>query len=164
MKVLEKLDEETSKVQQLKEQMTQNKDLIQRDLLQEMDQLVKQRELEEIERKNQFEAQKKKDEAMRKKNELMEQLHKEMQLRVKEVLNELSQRGVKKVGKDRIVDLERRGQEEDLDYDTIMTFYQNVLRREQEAFEITKNKKVNDVEIWTRALREEESKEMKKYC
>lgn len=90
MKVLEKLDEETSKVQQLKEQMTQNKDLIQRDLLQEMDQLVKQRELEEIERKNQFEAQKKKDEAMRKKNELMEQLHKEMQLRVKEVLNELS--------------------------------------------------------------------------
>lgn len=129
-----------------------------------MDQLVKQRELEEIERKNQFEAQKKKDEAMRKKNELMEQLHKEMQLRVKEVLNELSQRGVKKVGKDRIVDLERRGQEEDLDYDTIMTFYQNVLRREQEAFEITKNKKVNDVEIWTRALREEESKEMKKYC
>jgi len=46
---------------------------------------------------------------MRKKNELMEQLHKEMQLRVKEVLNELSQRGVKKVGKDRIVDLERRG-------------------------------------------------------
>jgi len=44
-----------------------------------------------------------------------------MQFRVREVLNELSQRGIKKVGKDRIVELERR--EEDLDYDTIMTFY-----------------------------------------
>ena len=120
------------------------------------------REVEENERKAQFEQQKKKDEAIRKKNELYEQLNKEMQFRVREVLNELSQRGIKKVGKDRIVDLERR--EEDLDYDTIMTFYQNVLRREQEAFEVSKNKKVNDVEIWTRALREEECIEMQKYC
>lgn len=85
-----------------------------------------------------------------------------MQFRVREVLNELSQRGIKKVGKDRIDVLEKR--EEDLDYDTIMTFYQNVLRREQEAFEVSKSKKVNDVEIWTRALREEECLEMQKYC
>ena len=120
------------------------------------------REVEENERRAQFEQQQKKDEAIRKKNELYEQLNKEMQFRVREVLNELSQRGIKKVGKDRIVDLERR--EEDLDYDTIMTFYQNVLRREQEAFEVSKNKKVNDVEIWTRALREEECIEMQKYC
>ena len=142
--------------------MTQNKDLIQRDLQQEMDLLAKQRDLEENERKVQFELQKKKDEAMRKKNELQEELQKEMQLRVRYVLNELSQRGIKKVGKDRIVDLERR--EEDLDYDSIMTFYQSVLHKEQEAFEVTKNKKVNDVEIWNRALREEESIEMQKYC
>ncbi len=128
MKVLEKLDEETSKVQQLKEQMTQNKDLIQRDLQQEMEILAKKREAEELERKLQFEAQKKRDEAMRKKNELMEDLRSTMQIRVREVLNQLSQRGLKKVGKDRIVDLERR--EEDLDYDSIMTFYQQVLRRE----------------------------------
>lgn len=40
---------------------------------------------------------------------------------MREVLNELSQRGIKKVGKDRIDVLEKR--EEDLDYDTIMTFY-----------------------------------------
>ena len=86
-----------------------------------MDLLAKQRDLEENERKVQFELQKKKDEAMRKKNELQEELQKEMQLRVRYVLNELSQRGIKKVGKDRIVDLERR--EEDLDYDSIMTFY-----------------------------------------
>lgn len=46
--------------------------------------------------------------------------------------------------------------EEDLDYDQIMTFYQNVLRRERESFEVLKNKKVNDVEIWSRAIKEEE--------
>jgi hypothetical protein len=86
-----------------------------------MEMLAKMREVEENQRRVQFEQQKKKDEAMRKKNELYEQLNKEMQFRVREVLNELSQRGIKKVGKDRIVDLERR--EEDLDYDTIMTFY-----------------------------------------
>lgn len=39
-----------------------------------------------------------------------------------------------------------------------------MLHKEQEAFEVTKNKKVNDVEIWNRALREEESIEMQKYC
>lgn len=54
--------------------------------------------------------------------------------------------------------------EEDVDYDTIMTFYQNVLRREREAFEVSKNKKVNDVEIWSRALKEEECVVMKQYC
>jgi len=50
-KVLEKLDEETQRVQSLKEQMSKNKDLIQRDLQQEMDLLAKQREVEENERR-----------------------------------------------------------------------------------------------------------------
>lgn len=45
-----------------------------------------------------------------------------------------------------------------------MTFYQSVLRREREAFELTKNKKVNDVEIWARALKEEEFLAMRDYC
>jgi len=45
-----------------------------------------------------------------------------------------------------------------------MTFYSNLLRKEREAFEITKNKKLNDVEIWVMARKEEESKAMKKYC
>jgi predicted nuclease of predicted toxin-antitoxin system len=45
-----------------------------------------------------------------------------------------------------------------------MNFYQNVLRKEKEAIEIQKNKKVNDVEIWARALKEEESISMKDYC
>jgi len=45
-----------------------------------------------------------------------------------------------------------------------MTFYSNILRKEREAFEVTKNKKQNDVEIWVKARKEEESKSMKKYC
>lgn len=45
----------------------------------------------------------------------MDQLNKERQFRAREVLIELSQRGIKKVGKDRIIDLEKR--EEELDYD-----------------------------------------------
>jgi hypothetical protein len=39
-----------------------------------------------------------------------------------------------------------------------------VLHKEREAYEIQKNKKVNDVEIWARALKEEESIAMKEYC
>ena len=45
-----------------------------------------------------------------------------------------------------------------------MTFYKDLPRKEREAFEITKNKKFNDVEIWAMARKEEESKAMKKYC
>lgn len=162
LKVKEKLDEETSRVQQLKEQMTQNKELITRDLQTEMDNLTKQREKEENERKAAFEAQKIIDEQRRAKNELMDQLNRQRQVRAREVLSELLSRGIKKVGKDKIQELDKR--EEDLDYDTIMTFYQNVLRREREAFEISKNKKVNDVEIWARALKEEECIAMNDYC
>lgn len=45
-----------------------------------------------------------------------------------------------------------------------MNYYQNVLRKEREAYDQQKNKKVNDVEIWARALKEEESIAMKEYC
>lgn len=51
LKVKEKLDEETKRVQDLKQQMTQNKELITRDLQQEMENLIKLREKEEQERK-----------------------------------------------------------------------------------------------------------------
>jgi len=59
------------------------------------------------------------------------------------------------------MDIERR---DEVDYDQIMTSYQAILHKEREHFEITKNKKTNDVEIWNRARREEEKKAMKAYC
>ena len=52
----------------------------------------------------------------------------------------------------------------DLDYDGIMTYYENLLKRDRDAFELNKTKKVNDVEIWSRAVKEEEKKAMDKYC
>ena len=39
-----------------------------------------------------------------------------------------------------------------------------MLAKERSAFELKKNQKVNDIEIWTRALREEEAIAMKDYC
>lgn len=68
---------------------------------------------------------------------------------------------MKKIGKDKIIDLEKK---DDLDYDQICSVYQGVLKKEREYFEVQKNKKVNDVEIWARALREEEKSAMAKYC
>lgn len=86
----------------------------------------------------------------------------EQQRRAKEVLRELSVRGVKQIGKDRIQALEMSDQE--LDYESIMAFYSNILKKDRERFELNKTKKVNDVEIWTRAVKEEEKLEMEKYC
>ena len=54
LKVKEKLDEETKKVQDLKQQMNTNKELITRDLQQEMDALAKKIELEQIKKKEEF--------------------------------------------------------------------------------------------------------------
>ena len=96
-----------------------------------------------------------------KRNELLEALNTERQFRAREVLQELQAKGIKKIKNDKITDLEK---EEELNYDQIMTFYSNLLRKEREAFEITKNKKLNDVEIWVKARKEEESKAIKKYC
>lgn len=45
-----------------------------------------------------------------------------------------------------------------------MAFYANILKKDKEAFELNKTKKVNDVEIWTRAVKEEEKTAMEKYC
>ena len=55
-------------------------------------------------------------------------------------------------------------QESELDYEQVMAFYSNILKRDCETFELNKTKKVNDVEIWTRAIKEEEKKAMEKYC
>ena len=54
--------------------------------------------------------------------------------------------------------------EAELDYENIMTFYANLLKRDREAFELNKTKKVNDVEIWTRAVKEEEKLAMERHC
>ena len=54
--------------------------------------------------------------------------------------------------------------DEELDYEVVMAFYSNVLKKDRDAFELHKTQKVNDVEIWTRAVKEEEKLTMEKFC
>jgi hypothetical protein len=121
-----------------------------------------QKSKEDDERKNKFEQEKIKANHMRMINDAIDRLKLEQQKRAIEVLRELSVRGVKQIGKDKIQHLER--QEGELEYESIMAFYANILKRDREAFELNKTKKVNDVEIWTRAVKEEEKATMEKYC
>ena len=95
-------------------------------------------------------------------NEALQRLKTQQQARAREVLRELFVRGVKQIGKDKIQQLEM--QDSELDYESIMAFYANILKKDKEAFELNKTKKVNDVEIWTRAVKEEEKAAMEKYC
>jgi len=93
---------------------------------------------------------------------LLSQLNAARQLRAMEVLNQLMIRGVKKIGKQKVVDMMQQVGE--LDYYEIINTYSVILKREKEAFEIKKNQKRNDVEIWNKAMREEERKAMEIYC
>lgn len=84
-------------------------------------------------------------------------------IRAQEVILELARRGIKKIAGVKISD-KLDGVPENLDYDTIMNFYQNLLRKEKEAFEAQKKQKLKDVEYWARAVREEEKVAVEKYC
>lgn len=54
--------------------------------------------------------------------------------------------------------------EDKLDYDRIMTFYQNLLQKEKKQFEEDKVKKIREVDYWARAIKEEERLAIIKYC
>mmetsp|Transcript_6860 Transcript_6860/g.7925 ORF Transcript_6860/g.7925 Transcript_6860/m.7925 type:complete len:193 (+) Transcript_6860:742-1320(+) len=95
-------------------------------------------------------------------NEQLGRLKEKQQERARDVLRELLVRGVRMIGKDKIQLLEQSDQ--DLDYESIMAFYTKVMQKDREAFELNKTKKTNDVEIWTRARKEEEKLAMEKYC
>ena len=66
-------------------------------------------------------------------NETIARLKGKQQERAREVLRELTIRGVKAIGKDRIANLERS--ENELDYESIMAFYAKVLKKDRDAFE-----------------------------
>lgn len=82
-------------------------------------------------------------------------------IRAQEVLQELTRRGVKKIGQTKIADMERKGE---FDYDEILGYYQGLLKREKEAFETEKQKKLKDVEYLARAVREEERAAIEKHA
>jgi len=66
-------------------------------------------------------------------NVLLEELNQKRQVRAKQVLNELEQRGVEKVGKNKIESLMKQ---EEVDCDQIESFYQKELEKDRAAFEV----------------------------
>ena len=76
-------------------------------------------------------------------------------------MSELTRRGIKKIGQIKLSDMERKNE---YDYDLIMVFYQNLLKKEKEAFEVEKQKKIKDIDFWARAVREEEKVAIEKYA
>lgn len=123
---------------------------------------------QQAEKEKEFNLQKVKEEKERQKNELLDKLEVMRRIRAQEVVQELLRKGIKKIGG---VKLEKAAQlaasndqESELDYDTIMNFYQNLLRKEKEAFDIQKKNKLKDVEYLARAQREEEKLAIERYC
>ena len=51
-----------------------------------------------------------------------------------------------------------------IDYDVAVEVYQNFIMKEREAIEEQKKKKLRDVELWNRAVREEEKIAVEKYA
>ena len=157
-----KLEEETKSTLARKELMENEKANVQKDLKTEM--ALRAEEHQKIKLAKEEEARKQKllEEQNRKRNQLLSELNEARQKRALQVLNQLNEKGVKKVGKKKVSEL--MNSDGDLDYYEIINFYQTILKREKELFEQKKNQKRNDVEIWNMAVREEEKKAMEKYC
>lgn len=161
MKVKEKMEQESSEVLKRKEDMEKMREDIKRTHAEETRTLQEILSQQQQEKERTFAEQQVKEEKERQKNKLLEELELMRRIRAQEVLQELSRRGIKKIGNAKISDMERRG---DYDYDDIMNYYQGLLKREKEAFEGEKQKKLKDVEYWARAVREEERVATEKYA
>jgi len=70
-----------------------------------------------------------KDIKEREKNKLLEELELMRKIRAQEVIQDLIRRGVKKIGTIKISEIERKGE---YDYDMILSYYQNLLKKEKE--------------------------------
>ena len=162
MKVKEKLDDEIAE-----------KDNQRQDMIKIQEELAEQKKAEKLEQERQKtlavarkareqEEQKVRDDQRKERNTILEQLEKEKKTKAREIINVLMVKGFKKINKEKLKDLE--AEPERIDYDTIIEFYQNVLKKEREQAEEDKKKKLREVELWTRALREEEKIAIKKYA
>jgi hypothetical protein len=161
LKVKEKMEQEMSEVLKRKVDMERMKEEIARTHAEETRTLQDIILAQQQEREKSFAVQQIKEEKERQKNKLLEELELMRKIRAQEVLAELSRRGIKKIGQAKISDMEKRGE---IDYDEVMGFYQSILKKEKEAFEGEKQKKIKDVEYWARAVREEEKVAIEKYA
>ena len=161
LKVKEKIEQEMGEVTRRKADMEKMKEQIARTQAEEKKTLEEILEAQRIEREKDFVVQQIKEEKERQKNKLLDELELMRKIRAQEVIQELIRRGVKKIGAVKISEMERKGE---FDYDEVMNFYQMLLKKEKEAFEGEKQKKIKDVEYWARAVREEEKTAIEKYA
>lgn len=161
LKVKEKMEQEMTEVLTRKEDMERMKNQIVRTRAEETRSLQEILLTQQQERERNFAEQQVKEEKERQKNKLLDELELMRRIRAQEVLQELTRRGIKKIGNLKISDMERKG---DYDYDEVMNYYQNLLKKEKEAFEGEKQRKLKDVEYWARAVREEEKTATEKYA
>ncbi|TNV70978.1 hypothetical protein FGO68_gene1912 [Halteria grandinella] len=130
MKVKEKMEQEMGEVLNRKKDMERMKDSIARTQAEETRTLQEILNQQQQERERQFAEQQVKEEKERQKNKLLEELELMRRIRAQEVLQELSRKGVKKIGNMKITDMERKGE---YDYDEVMAYYQALLKKEKEA-------------------------------
>ena len=161
LKVKEKIEQEMADVLRRKADMDKMKEDILRNQAEETRTLQEIFSAQQQEKERHFAQLQVKEEKERQRNKLLEELELMRRIRAQEVLAELARRGVKKIGAVKISDMERKGE---FDYDEVMSYYQMLLKREKEAFEGEKTKKLKDVEYWARAVREEEKVAIEKYA
>ena len=142
MKIKESLDDELHEMKKRQKQIDENKKLLEKDWKTEMNEQA--RAIQEEEDRQAAEAQHERliDQTKKEKTRLSQELQEQRQIRAKEVLQELKKKGITKIGREKITDIETKGDE--LDYESIMSEYQGLQRRETENFEISKKKKMND--------------------
>lgn len=70
-------------------------------------------------------------------------------------------KNIKKINGVKISEIEKR---DEYDYDQIMNFHANQLKKEKDQFEVDKKRKMKEAELWARAQREEEKRVTEKYC
>ena len=119
------------------------------------------KEQEEVRKAKELDDQKLREELNRERTKIVEKLEEEKKLKALEILNVLLVKGFKKIGKEKIKDLIDHNKAE---FNTVIDFYQNVLKKEREQIEEEKKKKLREVELWTRAIREEEKIAIEKYA
>eukprot|EP00347_Sterkiella_histriomuscorum_P021885 403332425 len=161
MKVKEKMEQEMNDVLKRKVDMVKMKENIARTQAEEHKSLQDLFQQQQSEKEKEFNQQRVKEEKERQKNKLLEELEVMRKIRAQEVVQELLRKNIKKING---IKIDKQGQDQELDYDTIMNFYQNLLRKEKEQFEVVKKQKLKDTDHWARALREEEKVVIEKYC
>lgn len=162
LKVKEKLDEEVDAVKAQKQEILNAQKKLAEQKEREAAELEAQRAADEAARQRDQAQQKIRDEQRRKRNEILEALEVQKKQRALEIILILQQKGYRKVKKDRIKDL--LVQHDKINYDDVIDFYQNVLKKERERIEEDKKKKMREVELWNRALREEEKIAIERYA